>query len=469
MSKPTPEALQLVKNLMALPENSICSDCQKKAAKWASSTLGVFICIDCSGIHRSLGTHISFVRSCTLDSWTPEQARLMKRVGNKVANEFWEARLPPDFPRPNSGDRFGMEQFIRAKYVEGRWADPNQVPPQNRKGGIAGRPGARAAASSMYEGYYQVQQQQTSQAPQFGQYGHPKQLSVSQSADSLIRAKQEAAVRSAPLDLNAFENKANAEPSSFEFINDTQPNGTNSSFDFINDTAPSANTEQVSNPFDFGQAPPATSNAFDWGNVADSPVATPPPPNDSKPSSTPPTQASPISQQAPPPPTANPMPIRKTSLESHSPPVFEKPGPSTAQEIMKAAEQAQEERQSHGRKPQRLFKKSSQAKGVSRFMKRDNGAAVIDQMLSFDNNQFRPVSAPVRQQQAPPGFFSAGPLNPQYQQPPPYPQPMYQQTPPQYQQQPPQYQQPPPYQQPPYQQAPYQQPPYGQGPYQYPQ
>ncbi|KAH0786822.1 ARF GAP-like zinc finger-containing protein [Histomonas meleagridis] len=160
MSRPTKEALQLVTSLMSLPENSICADCQKKVAKWASSTLGIFICIDCSGIHRSLGTHISFVRSCTLDSWTPEQARLMRRVGNKVANEYWEANLPPDFMRPSPSDRYGMECFIRAKYVERRWAAPGEPPSSvNYKKTLS----PARSTGNIYEGYFvhnPVQQQQ---------------------------------------------------------------------------------------------------------------------------------------------------------------------------------------------------------------------------------------------------------------------------------------------------------------------
>lgn len=137
MSKCTPEALQLVKNLVAQPENAICADCQRNNSKWASSTLGVFICYECSGIHRSLGTHITFVRSCTLDGWTPQQAKLMKRVGNRVANQYWEANLPNDFMRPSPFDRYGMENFIRAKYVEHRWAAPGDPPNIAKKGTYA--------------------------------------------------------------------------------------------------------------------------------------------------------------------------------------------------------------------------------------------------------------------------------------------------------------------------------------------
>ena len=127
-SKRTPQAQMLVKNLVQQPENAICADCQQNPSKWASSTLGVFLCYDCSGIHRSLGTQNSFVRSINLDGWTPEQAELMKNIGNKVANQYWEANLPSDFIRPNSSDRFQMENFIRDKYIKHKWAAPGDPP-----------------------------------------------------------------------------------------------------------------------------------------------------------------------------------------------------------------------------------------------------------------------------------------------------------------------------------------------------
>ena len=100
MSHSSPEALSLVKQLMNHPDNCTCADCHAPNPKWASTTFGIFVCLNCSGIHRNLGTHITLVRSCTLDSWTPEQARVMKRVGNKKGNEYWEAKLPPNYSRP---------------------------------------------------------------------------------------------------------------------------------------------------------------------------------------------------------------------------------------------------------------------------------------------------------------------------------------------------------------------------------
>lgn len=90
----------ILKDLIARPENKKCADCKKKDSRWASVNLGCFICIRCSGIHRSMGTHISKVRSIDLDTWTPEHVAIMIKWGNVKANHYWEGTLPVGY-EPN--------------------------------------------------------------------------------------------------------------------------------------------------------------------------------------------------------------------------------------------------------------------------------------------------------------------------------------------------------------------------------
>lgn len=101
---------KILEGLLKLPENRECADCKSKGPRWASVNLGIFICLQCSGVHRGLGVHISKVRSATLDTWLPEQVAFIKTMGNEKSNSYWEAELPPKY------NRVGIENFIRAKY-----------------------------------------------------------------------------------------------------------------------------------------------------------------------------------------------------------------------------------------------------------------------------------------------------------------------------------------------------------------
>jgi Arf-GAP with coiled-coil, ANK repeat and PH domain-containing protein len=108
--------------------NRRCADCDAPDPDWASINLGVIVCLECCGVHRSLGTHITKPRSLTLDRqvWVPEIVMWFKRFGNGRANELWEHSLGDADrralrPPPDCADRARRTHFIQQKYRERAW------------------------------------------------------------------------------------------------------------------------------------------------------------------------------------------------------------------------------------------------------------------------------------------------------------------------------------------------------------
>jgi hypothetical protein len=99
------------------PGNGVCADCGAPGPEWASLNLGVLLCIECSGVHRSLGSHVSKVRSLTLDRVAATSARVLAAVGNARANAVWELAVLGETKPHAASPRAAKEAWIKAKCV----------------------------------------------------------------------------------------------------------------------------------------------------------------------------------------------------------------------------------------------------------------------------------------------------------------------------------------------------------------
>ncbi|KAM8771228.1 arf-GAP with coiled-coil, ANK repeat and PH domain-containing protein 2 isoform 2-T2 [Rhynchonycteris naso] len=126
-----------LQRVQCIPGNASCCDCGLADPRWASINLGITLCIECSGIHRSLGVHFSKVRSLTLDTWEPELLKLMCELGNDVINRVYEANVEKmGVKKPQPGQRQEKEAYIRAKYVDRKFVDKYSIvslPPEQEK------------------------------------------------------------------------------------------------------------------------------------------------------------------------------------------------------------------------------------------------------------------------------------------------------------------------------------------------
>lgn len=105
--------------IRSVPGNDRCADCAAKNPGWASWNLGVFLCMRCAGLHRKLGTHVSKVKSLSMDSWSSEQVDNMKKLGNVESNRKYNPKgVRPDIPIDADEVDAAIEKFIRQKYEQ---------------------------------------------------------------------------------------------------------------------------------------------------------------------------------------------------------------------------------------------------------------------------------------------------------------------------------------------------------------
>ncbi|KAG5674558.1 hypothetical protein PVAND_004515 [Polypedilum vanderplanki] len=119
------DVAQLITNIKTeVPGNSFCVDCDSPDPEWASLNLGILMCIECSGVHRNLGSHISKVRSLTLDEWPPGHLAVMLSIGNSLSNSIWEFNTKGRAKPVPSSTRDEKENWIRRKYEAKEFIQP---------------------------------------------------------------------------------------------------------------------------------------------------------------------------------------------------------------------------------------------------------------------------------------------------------------------------------------------------------
>ncbi|XP_035993232.1 arf-GAP with dual PH domain-containing protein 1 [Fundulus heteroclitus] len=117
-------ATRALKEILQRPGNNACADCGALDPSWGSSSLGVFICLACSGIHRNI-PEISKVKSLGLSHWEDHEVKFMAENGNDLMKKKYEAAVPVYYYKPTHKDcQVLREQWIRAKYERKEFSEP---------------------------------------------------------------------------------------------------------------------------------------------------------------------------------------------------------------------------------------------------------------------------------------------------------------------------------------------------------
>jgi len=143
--------------LREIAGNHVCCDCEAKNPQWASVSFGVFMCLECSGRHRALGVHISFVRSVSMDSWNEKQIQKMRVGGNDQCIQFLKKYgVPKNTPIPQKYNTPAAALYRdRIDAAANGRPLPTELPASASTGNMSGTGSTHSSASSLNSGVAQ--------------------------------------------------------------------------------------------------------------------------------------------------------------------------------------------------------------------------------------------------------------------------------------------------------------------------
>ncbi|EOR03791.1 Stromal membrane-associated protein 2 [Wallemia ichthyophaga EXF-994] len=175
-------------DILKVPGNGNCADCKASNPRWSSYSLGIFLCMPCASVHRKLGTHISKVKSVSLDNWNREQTATMEQIGNSRSNSVYnpdELKNPPPTNSSQVERDSEIEIYIRNKYIHKSYMRKSSSIPPPSKGILKASNTGSSTGSSNSPGISADLNANTSlnsrssKSPVDGLYGLYKQRSAS--------------------------------------------------------------------------------------------------------------------------------------------------------------------------------------------------------------------------------------------------------------------------------------------------
>jgi len=149
------------KRIRALPGNGTCVDCDNINPQWASVSYGTLMCLECSGQHRSIGVHLSFVRSLAMDSWTEKQLMAMEKSGgNQKTVDYFQSRGIKQSLNVATKYNTKQAEYLRnrlARWLEGRTEPPPDPGNFDPVTGVSDAQGAEAMKGETTEQYNERQ------------------------------------------------------------------------------------------------------------------------------------------------------------------------------------------------------------------------------------------------------------------------------------------------------------------------